>query len=99
MFAINHNGDNALATLRYKLKDADFQAAEEAFDASGEKFNRGSFIIRGVASADLDKATKELGLKVTALAAAPSVKMHPRVRRAWRSCTPGSGTQTEGWWR
>src|SRR3990172_9127176 len=45
VFAINHNGDNALATLRYRLKDADFQAAEEPFESNGEKFNRGSFII------------------------------------------------------
>ena len=35
IFAINHNADNALITLRYKLKDADFQAAEEPFDAAG----------------------------------------------------------------
>src|SRR4029079_15452021 len=38
LFAINHNADNALITLRYKLKDADIQVAEEAFDARGTKF-------------------------------------------------------------
>ena len=47
---INHNADNALVTLRYKLKDATFEAAEEPFDASGKKFNRGSFIIKNVAA-------------------------------------------------
>ena len=99
MFAINANGDNALATLRYRLKDADMQAAEDAFDANGTKFNRGSFIIRGVPAATLDATAKELGLKAVALSAAPSVKMHPlraarvAVMHTWQS------TQTEGWWR
>ena len=48
IYAINHNADNALITLRYKFKDADFQAAEEPFEFNGTKFNRGSFIIKGV---------------------------------------------------
>jgi len=97
--AINHNGDNALATLRYQLKDADFQAAEEPFEAAGHKFNRGSFLIRGVAPAELDRLTKELGLTGYALAAGPSVKTHPlraarvAIMHTWIS------TQTEGWWR
>ena len=99
VFAINHNGDNALATLRFKLKDGDFQSAEEAFDAGGTHFNRGSFIIRNVSSGDLDKITKELGLKVTALAAAPSVKMHPVRAARIAIMHTWTGTQTEGWWR
>ena len=48
--SINHNADNALVTLRYKFKDATFEAAEEPFDAAGKKFNRGSFVIRNVAA-------------------------------------------------
>jgi hypothetical protein len=99
IFAIDHNADNALATLRYRFKGADFQIAEEPFEAAGRKFHRGSFVIRGVPSADLAGATKELGLNAYALTAVPSVPMHPaRAARAailhtWRS------TQTEGWWR
>src|ERR1019366_4483226 len=99
VFAINANGDNAIATLRYKLKDADFQSAEEPFDAGGSHFNRGSFVVRNVASADLDKITKELGLKVTALASAPSVKMHAVRAARVAILHTWSGTQTEGWWR
>src|SRR5262245_44348534 len=98
-FLVNANGDNGLATLRYKLKAADIQAAEEAFDAGGAKFARGSFVIKGVGQTELDAAAKELGLKITAVASAPTVKTHP-VRAArialmhtWQS------TQTEGWWR
>ncbi|MEO8623107.1 MAG: hypothetical protein ABI625_18675 [bacterium] len=99
VFAIKHNADNALATLRYKLKTADFQAAEDTFSANGQKFARGSFIISGVKQADLDKLTHDLGLTAYALAAAPSVKVHPiraariAILHTWIS------TQTEGWWR
>lgn len=98
-FLINANGDNGLATLRYKMRNADIQAAEEPFDANGAKYARGSFIITSVSQSDLDAAAKEVGLKVVAVASAPSVKTHP-VRAArvalmhtWQS------TQTEGWWR
>ena len=64
--AINHNGDNALATLRYRLKSADMQAAEEPFEAAGRKFNRGSFLIRNETSGlCLDVAGVRTGLLVT----------------------------------
>ena len=98
VFVINHNADNALVTLRYQLKDADFQAAEEPFDAAGKKFNRGSFIIRGVARDVLDKATKELGLSAYAVAA-PSVKTHPLRAARVALVHSWTSTQTEGWWR
>src|SRR4029077_6328267 len=97
--AINNNAEPTLATLRYKLRDADMQAAEEAFESGGKKFNRGSLLVRGVTGSEFDRAVNETGLRATALNAAPSVKTHP-VRAArvafvhtWLS------TQTEGWWR
>ena len=99
VFAINHNADNALATLRYRLKGADFQIAEQPFESAGQKFGRGSFIIRRVSAGDLDKATRELGIKAYALSASPSVPSHPAraprvaIMHTWVS------TQTEGWWR
>jgi hypothetical protein len=99
VFAINHNADNALATLRYRLKDADVQIAEQPFDGAGQRFGRGSFVIRRVSAGELDKATRELGLKAYGLSAAPSVPTHPAraprvaIMHTWLS------TQTEGWWR
>jgi hypothetical protein len=99
VFAINYSADNAFITLRYKMKNADIQIAEEPFDAAGTKFARGSFVIKGVSASDLDAATKALGLRAVAIDAAPSVAMHPaRAARvallhSWQS------TQTEGWWR
>lgn len=98
-FIVNHNADNALVTLRYRFKDAKFEVAEEAFEAAGQKFNRGSFIIRNVSASDLAGATAELGLQALATDAAPTVKTHsiqaPRIAmmHTWLS------TQDEGWWR
>jgi hypothetical protein len=99
VFAINHNADNSLITLRYRLKNADIQIAEEPFEANGSKFARGSFVISKVSRADLDKATQELGLKAYALAAAPTVRTHAG-RAARVAILHGwTTTQTEGWWR
>jgi hypothetical protein len=99
IFAINNTAEPGLATLRYKMKDAAMEAAEEPFESGGKKFNRGSLILRDVKRADLDRAAADLGLQIVALGSAPSVKTHP-VRAAriayvhtWLS------TQTEGWWR
>jgi len=99
VFAIDHNADNALATLRYRLKDADFQIAEQPFEAEGHKFARGSFIVRRISAGDLDKAASDLGVRVYALGVAPGVATHPAraarvaIMHTWIS------TQTEGWWR
>jgi len=99
VFAINHNADNALATLRYRFAKADFQVAQESFDAAGKRFVRGSFIVKGVPQADLDKAAKELGVAVVAIPAAPNVKTHPARAARVAILHTWLGTQTEGWWR
>jgi Zinc carboxypeptidase len=99
VFLINHNADNALVTLRYRLKDFEMEAAEEPFEAAGRKFNRGSFIIRKGNGDDLRRVANELGIQVYAVADAPSVKMHPirapriAMMHTWLS------TQDEGWYR
>jgi len=81
------------------LKAADIQLAEEPFEADGAKFKRGTFIIRGVARADLEQATTELGLTAVALSAAPTVKTHPARPARIAILHQWSSTQTEGWWR
>jgi hypothetical protein len=99
VFAVNNNAETALMTLRYRFKDATFEAAEEPFEAAGRKFNRGSFLIRGVGARELSSAASELGIPVAALSSSPSVKSHPvkaariAVLHTWIS------TQDEGWWR
>ncbi|HEX7485464.1 MAG TPA: hypothetical protein VF332_04890, partial [Vicinamibacterales bacterium] len=99
LFAVNQNGDNSLITLRYKMKDADIQLAEEPFEAGGAKFSRGTFIIKGVARGDLDAQLTSLGLKGVALAAAPSVKTHAARAARVAILHQWTSTQTEGWWR
>lgn len=99
IFVVNHNAENALITLRYRFKDAAFESAEEPFEISGQKFNRGSFLIRNVKADELQRATAELGLQALAVETAPTVKTHtvkaPRIAllHTWLS------TQDEGWWR
>jgi len=99
IFAIENHAEPALASLRYRLKDADMLATEEAFEAAGKKFAAGTLLVKGGDRGQLDRAAKELGLQPVALAAAPSAKAHPlRAARilllhTWLS------TQTEGWWR
>ncbi|HEX6650050.1 MAG TPA: M14 family zinc carboxypeptidase [Pyrinomonadaceae bacterium] len=99
VYVINHNADNALVTLRYRLKDVEIDAAEEPFEAAGKKFNRGSFIIRKATEDELRRVANELGIQTYAVASAPSVKTHPvraariAVMHTWMS------TQDEGWYR
>jgi len=99
VFVINHNADPALATLRYKLKNAQMDAAEEPFEAGGKKFNRGSFIVRGVSSSELESALRDKGLQAVALDAAPNVKTHPLRAARIAFLHTWLSTQTEGWWR
>ena len=99
VFAINHNADPSLATLRYRFKDASIEVVEEPFESGGKKFNRGSFLIRGVPANDLATATRELGLDAVALAAPPSVKTHPARAARIALMHTWINTQDEGWWR
>ena len=99
-YAINNTGEPALATLRYRLKNAEIQAAEEPFEALGQKFGRGSFLLRGATEGEFDRILSELGLRGYPLVdSPPGVKTHPvraarvAILHTWLS------TQTEGWWR
>lgn len=103
-YIINHNTDNTLATLRFRMKDVKMNAAEAAFKAGDRQFNAGSFIIKTAGNpADvrqrLASAVTELGLTAVAVDALPTVKMHemavPRIAilHTW------TNTQNEGWYR
>ncbi|MEK6337509.1 MAG: M14 family zinc carboxypeptidase [Acidobacteriota bacterium] len=99
VYLVNHNADNNLITLRYRLRRPSFDAAEEPFEVAGKKFNRGSFIIRNATADEVNKATSELGIQALAVAQAPTVKTHAikvarvAIMHTWLS------TQDEGWWR
>ena len=97
--AIDNTGDQALVTLRYRFPDADIQLAEAPFEAAGQSFGRGAFLIRGLAPADLARAAGALGLRAYALDAMPDVPMHPARAARVALVHTWQSTQTEGWWR
>ena len=77
------------------------RSAEEPFEAGGQKFNRGSFIIHERRRRRIStRPRRELGLQAYALAAAPTVQDASGARAARRACMhTWLSTQTEGWWR
>jgi hypothetical protein len=99
IYLVNHNADNALVTLRYRLRDVDIEAAEEPFEAAGQKFNRGSFVIRKASTDELNQLGTELGIQIYAVAAAPTVKTHVIKPARVALMHTWIETQNEGWWR
>ena len=99
VFVINANADTALATLRYHLKDASINAAEEPFEAGGHKFARGSFIVTKVETEALRREVTALGLEAVGLSSAPNVKSHPLRAARVALLHTWLSTQGEGWWR
>jgi hypothetical protein len=96
---VENNGDSNLATFRFANRDVKMLAAEEPFEAAGQTFAAGAFIIPGADRAKLEATVKEFGLAAYAVASAPAVKTHeltvPRIGyvHSW------SNTQNEGWVR
>lgn len=103
-FVINHNADNTLATLRYKLKDVKIGAAEDSFKIGDQHFSAGSFIIKTDGNpADvrqrLDAAVTELGLTAIAVDKLPEVKSHEIAAARIAIVHTWTNTQNEGWFR
>ncbi len=103
-YLINHNTDNTLATLRFKLKDVKMSAAEDSFKVGDQQFNTGTFIVKTAGNpADLrqqlETVVTDLGLKAVGVDKLPDVKTHeisvPRIAivHTW------TNTQNEGWYR
>jgi hypothetical protein len=99
IYLVNHNADNALVTLRYRLKDANVETAEEPFEAAGQKFNRGSFIIRKASTDEMQKAATDLNIQIYAVSDAPAVKTHAIKPARIALLHTWLDTQNEGWWR
>ncbi|MFZ9898547.1 MAG: M14 family zinc carboxypeptidase [Gemmatimonadaceae bacterium] len=99
VIVVDHTADNALVTMRYRLKDVPMAAAEADFEAGGRRFRAGSFIIANANPTVVGPVLRDLGLSGVALAAAPTVKTHdldlPRIGyvHSWQR------TQDEGWVR
>jgi hypothetical protein len=103
-YVINASAEPNLATLRFRLKDVKFLAAEDAFEAAGQKFVTGSFLIPADGNPSdlgsrLGASARELGIRVAAVDSVPDVRRHeirvPRIAilHTW------TDTQDEGWFR
>ncbi len=97
VLAVVHNGAQALVTFRWRMKNQDVQAAEDAFEAAGQKLPAGTLLLANTSQASA--AVEALGLRAFAIAAMPQVPVHavdlPRlaVYSSWGS------TQQVGWIR
>jgi hypothetical protein len=103
-YVINHNTDNTLATLRFRLKDVRIGAAEESFKIGNQQFNAGSFVIKSEGGPSdlrqrLEKAVTELGLTVHAVDKLPEVKTHALATPRIAILHTWTNTQNEGWYR
>lgn len=95
--AVLQNGAHGLITLRFRMKDVKFEAAEKEFSSGGVKVPAGSFLVAD--SARLRREIEELGLQAVAMAAMPEVKRHlVDVPRVAMFSTWGN-TQHVGWVR
>jgi hypothetical protein len=102
-YLINHTAENTLMTVRFKLKDLKIAVAEDEFEASGQKFNAGTFIIKTADNSGLlpalTAAVADAGLTAVAVDKLPEIKTHeigvPRIAilHTW------TNTQNDGWFR
>src|SRR5882724_4099361 len=99
IFLIQHNTDNSLAALRFRLSSVSMEAAEDSFEADGVKFKAGSFVIRNADRARLEKSAKDLGIKIHTTSAAPNVKTHPLATPRVALVHNWQNTQNDGWFR
>jgi hypothetical protein len=98
-FLINHNTDNALATLRFRMSNVAMEAAEESFELDGIKYKAGTFVIRKADRAALDQAARELGIKVQATKSEIKVATHPLAAPRVALVHNWQNTQNDGWFR
>jgi hypothetical protein len=99
--AVAHLGSNNMVAFRYRLKNVRMKVAEQAFEAEGQTFPAGSFIVEGSAAdlAAARAATESLGLTGAALAALPQVPAHDADPPRVAIYSQWSGTQELGWYR
>jgi hypothetical protein len=103
-FVIDYAGEASLTSFRFAHPDLQIDAAEAPFEAQGETFGTGSFILPAGNNPDnlsdlLENAAAEFGFIAHGVETAPDVPSHPvgvprvAVMHTW------SSTQAEGWLR
>ena len=103
-YLVRYNADNNLTAFRFEHPDILIEAARESFQAGGQDYRAGSFIIPAEGNAGdlpqvLDAAGQKFGFTATGVASLPSVATHavavPRIALVHTWLT----TQNEGWLR
>jgi hypothetical protein len=99
VLAIANTAQVSLLPLVYKLKGANVQVADRAFDADGKHYAAGSLLISGADDSQVTPLLHDLSLDASHLAAAPSVPTHAATAPRIAFMHTWLATQTEGWWR
>ena len=103
-FVIDHNTDNTLATLRFRLKEVNVSVAESQFSIGRQALHAGSWIVKAEGSPAglrrrLETAVADLGLTAIAVERLPNVKTHPLAVPRIALLHTWADTQDEGWFR
>jgi hypothetical protein len=99
VLAIANTAQVSLLPLVYKLKGANVQVADRAFDADGKHYAAGSLLISNAEESQVTPLLHDLSLDASHLAAAPSVPVHAATAPRIAFMHTWLATQTEGWWR
>jgi hypothetical protein len=99
MLLINNTGESALTELRFRFPQAKIDAAEEPFEAGGEQYRAGTFILHDADRSSIEQAAKELGLMAQATDADLKVKTHPLAAPRIALVHSWQSTQNDGWFR
>ncbi|MDX2268995.1 MAG: M14 family zinc carboxypeptidase [Bryobacter sp.] len=101
VYLLSANADLGLATFRYALKNVKMTVAEEAFTHEGKQYPAGTVILpaANLSRAELDRASRGLGLRFNAANSLPTVKQHELVAARLALVHTWINTQNEGWVR
>ncbi|HEX3746687.1 MAG TPA: M14 family zinc carboxypeptidase [Bryobacteraceae bacterium] len=95
--AVIDNGSNFLPTLRYRLKDENFEVMTAASKAGDVDLPAGSLLLHS--SARVKNEIEKLGLQAVAMSAAPDVQKRPAKLPRLAVYTTWGSTQDVGWVR
>jgi hypothetical protein len=98
-YAVLDHGSVAMATLRYRLKDAAVRIVEKPFKAGGKTVPAGSLLVDGAAYATLKPAVEELGLDAISVSPGDRVAAHDSALPRLAVFSTWGSTEKVGWLR
>lgn len=98
-YAVLDHGAVAMATLRFRLKDAAVKIVETPFKAGGKTVPAGSFLVDGAAYATLKPAVEQLGLEAIAVSGNPGAATHDSTLPRTALFSTWGSSEKVGWVR